>query len=271
MRALITGSSGFIGSHLIRVIKSATPYDLAINRDIRDTELLKKAMKDCDIVIHLAAHTSVVDSWKDPTEYYDNNVKGTSAVVETAIKLGVQRIIFASSSAVYASSENPYAASKAMCEHLFHVRKQEIPSIMLRFFNVYGKGQNPNYGTVVPAFIKGIKKGKITIYGDGKQTRDFIHVDDVCRLIKTITETKFGPKSPAFMQLDVGTGKSYSVEELAYILMGLIGKKAKIKYAPPRKEAKHSQANTQGIKKMFNFDAQIGLIDGLKRLLNEGL
>lgn len=270
-KVLITGSSGFIGSHLLKMMPDAVPYDLKEGKNILNKVDLEKSMKGCDSVVHLAAHTHLMSSWEDPSKCYLTNVFGTSNVLETAVKLGIKRIIFASSSAIYASTENPYAASKAMGEGLLKVREDEIRSIIFRFFNVYGIGQNPDYGTAIPAFISGIKKGEITIYGDGKQTRDFIHVDDICQMLKFAATTELPENFPKVFQTDLGTGKSYAIKELAYIIMGLMNKQAKIKYQPARKEVLHSQADISLVKKVFNFEPKITLLEGLERIIKDGI
>lgn len=273
-KILITGSSGFIGGHLVELLKidhEVVPFDIKEGRDILDTKTLRKHIKGCDFVVHLAALASIANAWENPGLYYRNNVEGTSNVLEEAIKAGVKRFIFSSSCAVYQSILNPYAASKAMCEGVLQTRMREIPSIAFRFLNVYGKNQNPAYGNVMPAFIQGIPKGKITIYGDGNQRRDFIHVSDICQLIKLSIETRYDPRFPRFIQMDLGTGQSYSIKELAYILMGLMGKKAEIKYAPSRREMRTACADTKLMKEIYKYEPKVNLINGLERLIKEGL
>ncbi len=267
MKVLLTGSSGFIGSHLVKFLKKdyeVVPYDKVEGKDILDKKLLAKHMKGCYVVVHLAAFASIIDSLKDPSYTYDNNVTGTSNVIEEAIKQKVKRIIFASSCAAYQPYLNPYAASKAMCEGVLKVRENEIQSISFRFLNVYGKGQNPAYGNVMPNFISGIPKGEITIYGDGLQRRDFIHVSDICRGIEAALKAE---KLPQCIASDLGTGKTYSILELAYILMGMTGKQAKIKYAPPRKELRTACAKTEIMDKLFKFEPKVSLIEGLRKLI----
>lgn len=267
---MITGNAGFIGSHLLKFLKNdyeIVPYDKLDGRDILDRKTLRKHMKGCEYVIHLAAFASIVDSWKDPSACYDNNVTGTSNVVEEAIKQGVKRIIFASSCAVRQPIENPYAASKAMCEGVFQVRQKEIPSVAFRFLNVYGKNQNPSYGNVMPNFIKGIPEGKITVFGDGDQRRDFIHVSDICRAIKIALEAQYDPKFPRYACMDLGTGLTVSINELAYILMGMMGKIAKIEKGPPRRELRTACADTKMMRELFKFEPNVNLVDGLRRLM----
>jgi UDP-glucose 4-epimerase len=272
MKVLITGGKGFIGSHLMEKIPDAISYDLKDGEDIRNIGQLKNTIEKNGItdIIHLAAQTSVAHAWDNPTDYYSHNITGTSCVIEAAIKYGIKRIIYASSASVYGYMENPYAASKAVQEVLFKVRENSIYSVGFRFMNVYGKGQNPAYGTVIPAFIKGIQEGKIKIFGDGTQTRDFIHVDDVCKGIKLALDREFNPRFYRNINMDLGTGKAYSVKEVAFLLMGILGKKAEIEYTPPRKEMQHSVANLATIKRIYEFEPEVSFIKGLERLV-EGL
>src|SRR4030042_5790189 len=200
---LVTGSRGFIGSYLLKEIK-AEGYDLKSGLDIRDRLQLSLHLKGVDTVVHLAAQTSIQHAWDDPAELYSHNILGTANVIEESIKAGVKKIIFASSAAVYQPHDNPYAFSKYVDEGLFRVRKDEIKSVLLRFMNVYGKGQNPFYGTVIPAFFTGIKKGKISIYGDGENTRDYIHVTDIVYAIKK--EIELEPTQKVTV-MDIGTGR----------------------------------------------------------------
>ena len=275
MRICVTGSSGFIGGHLVDLLKEShevVPFDIREDeRNILDEETLKEHIKDCDFVVHLAALASIARCWENPGLVYRNNVEGTSNVVEAAIKAGVKRVIFASSCAVYQSTMNPYAASKAMAEGVLQTRANDIPSIAFRFLNVYGKNQNPSYGNVMPLFIEGIPKGKITIYGDGDQRRDFIHVSDICQLIKMSVEANYDPKFPRFIQMDLGTGQTYSVRELAYILMGMMNKQAEIEFAPPRREMRNACANTKLMTEVFKYEPKVSLIEGLQKLIKEGL
>jgi len=273
VKVLITGGKGFIGSHLMEIIPDSVSYDLKNGEDIRNARQLQNIIEKNGItdIVHLAAQTSVANAWDNPTDYYSHNITGTSVVIETAIKCGIKRIIYASSASVYTYTENPYAASKATQEVLFKVRENSIYSVGFRFMNVYGKGQNSAYGTVIPAFTKGIQEGKIKIFGDGTQTRDFVHVDDVCKGLKLALDREFNPRFYRNINMDLGTGKAYSVKEVAFLLMGILGKKVEIEYTPPRKEAQHSVANMETIKRIYEFEPSIPFVQGLERLLEEGL
>lgn len=214
-KILITGSSGFIGSHLTKMLPSAQTYDLKDGQDILDYNQLKDALEGKDIVIHLAALISITDSLKHPGKYYSTNVAGTDNVLRAAIEKGCKTVIFASSASVY-SPDNPYAISKKIGEDLMKEYRKKIQTISLRFFNIYGQGQNPTYAGVISKFMKAAIEGKtLKINGDGKQTRDFISVSDTVEIIKKIISKRSYIESGSI--IEVGTGKSVSIKELAQI------------------------------------------------------
>lgn len=266
MKILITGSSGFVGSHLSKRLKDGheiIPYDLKEGKDILDEGTLNEHMKDVDVVVHLAALVSQPESWKKPKEYFQTNGIGTHKIVASAIKNGVRRIIYTSSAAVY-DPTTPYGASKKRGEGVCEVFKGQIKTVILRPFNIYGHGQNPTYGCAVHNFITGIKtKGEIEIFGDGRQTRDFIYIDDVVDVIKYSLDASI-PDSP----IDLGTGKGTEILELANIVGRLIGKDFDIKFSPSRKEPFVSKAGISGLRKWgVNTKNFHNLEEGLNKLL----
>lgn len=270
MNVLITGHKGFIGSHLASLFPDAKGYDIAENPadNVLDEYHLIKTLKDNDIdtVIHLAALTSVDESHRFPSKYIKNNIIGSQKAITASLKAGVKKFVYASSAACYDPSSSSYAMSKYIPEVMLDIAKDEMKVISLRFFNIYGKGQNPTYAGVIPIFINGItKNGEITIYGDGDQTRDFIAVEDICMGIKAAVDEDI----PSGEVLDLGTGKETSVNELAEILQRLLYKKAKIEYVPARKEVKNSKAETSGATILLDFEPVIGLEEGLRRLIEE--
>lgn len=268
MKYLILGSSGFIGRHLMEALDNAVGYDLKAGQDIRDFKQLYSYMKGVDVVVHLAAQTSIANAWDDPKELYSHNIQGTANVIQAAIKAKVKKVLYASSASVYQPTANPYSVSKFTDEQLFETHKDQLKSLGMRFMNVYGKGQNKAYGTAIPTFYEGIKKGKgIKIYGDGKQTRDYIHVDDIVRFIQKAINTN---NKQQHMVLDVGTGKSISVNKLVEMYQKLIHK-TKVKHIPARKEVKHSKANTYNQIEVFDFKPLISLEEGLRRVVEEGI
>jgi len=217
-RVLVTGGAGFIGSHLVEALvklgyevtvldnlSTGKIENLAgvegqirfIRGDIRDYETVLRAVEGCEYVFHQAAHVSVAESVEVPQHTISTNVYGTLNVLLASHRNNVKRVIFASSSSVYGDSEvlpqhegmllspvSPYAASKASGEHLCHAffRSYGLETLSLRYFNVFGPRQDPNspYAAVIPKFITALLKGEApTIFGTGKQSRDFVYVDNV--------------------------------------------------------------------------------------------
>ncbi|RLA92257.1 MAG: GDP-mannose 4,6-dehydratase, partial [Deltaproteobacteria bacterium] len=222
MHVVVTGGAGFIGSTLARTLTEngnnvtvvdnlSTGHlrniqDLIDNKRIKfirgsitDLGLLKKVFKNVDYVFHEAAIVGISQSIKDPITTSNVNINGTLNVLLAARDNRVRKVVFASSCAVYGNpssfpiKENtapdpltPYALSKLVGEYYCHVFNKiyDLPTVSLRYFNVYGPYQNPNgeYAAVIPKFINQMLNGRpLTIYGDGTQTRDFIYIADVVR------------------------------------------------------------------------------------------
>jgi nucleoside-diphosphate-sugar epimerase len=233
---LVTGGAGFIGTHLCRYLHEKShhiisldtnhtgevPWD-CITADIRDGLQLD----GIDIIVHLAAQISVPRSIENPDETLSVNVDGTSSIISAAESSGVQKIIFASSAAVYGDCDtipipetaplipqSPYAVSKIIGEEL--LRRSQIQTCALRFFNVYGPGQSINggYAAVIPAFKNAVATSKqCTIFGDGTQVRDFIHVSDLVRIIGLTIDSDNLPS-----ELNIASGEGTTLLQLIEIL-----------------------------------------------------
>ena len=236
---LVTGGSGFIGTHLCRHL-----HDLGhnvISLDIMHTyshpwECITADIRDglqfdgIDYIVHLAAQISVPQSIDNPDETLSINVDGTKSIISAAETAGIKKIIFASSAAVYGDCDqipiseeaslipqSPYAVSKIVGEEL--LLRSNIATCSLRFFNVYGPGQSSEggYAAVIPAFKKAISLGKeCTIFGDGTQVRDFVHVHDLVRIIGLCLETEELPR-----EMNVASGIGISLLELVGTLNAL--------------------------------------------------
>jgi nucleoside-diphosphate-sugar epimerase len=218
MRFLVTGGGGFIGSNLVEELlitghevvvidnfstgkrENLSSFEKDINLiegDIRSYHIVQEAVKGVDIVLHQAALPSVPRSIKDPITTSEVNIGGTLNLLEAAIKSDVRRFVYASSSSIYGDNPelpkretmapkplSPYAVAKLSGEKYCEVfsRIYGLQTVCLRYFNVFGKRQDPGsqYSAVIPKFIKSILNGeRPTIYGDGKQSRDFTHVKNV--------------------------------------------------------------------------------------------
>jgi UDP-glucose 4-epimerase len=263
MRVLITGDRGFIGTHLKKLFPKAVGYDLVDGFDIRNKNLLEEFLEGVDVVVHLAAKISVSESEEKPYLYMDNNISGTASLIESCLKARVKKIVYASSASCYEPSSSPYAMTKYTSELLMQHFSDRINTTSLRFFNIYGEGQNPTYAAVISAFKGGIENGMVTIYGDGKQTRDFISVSDVCLAIeKAVNKT-----IPSGEVMDIGTGYQTSVLELLKMMETIMGKKPKVFYEKERKEVRFSVADTKKAKRLLGFNSKIILEKGLKEIL----
>lgn len=227
MRVLVTGGAGFIGSSFAKKARQqgwqvtvldnlSTGHKSIVDEleklgirviigDIRNRELLSKEMLNCTAVVHLAAQVSVPLSVEKPEETNEINVLGTDNVIQSCFDNDVQRLVVASSAAVYGNADtlplkeqdagqilSPYAESKWINEQqILEARNNGLKATALRFFNVYGVGQRPDgaYAAVVPKFVDMmVNKQAPKINGDGLHTRDFVHVDDVCDAIWSLID-----------------------------------------------------------------------------------
>jgi UDP-glucose 4-epimerase len=268
MKILITGSRGFVGTHLVKRLQKKheiVSYDLKDGEDVADKIKLSKKMKGCDVAIHLAALVSVSESWEKPYDYLHNNGIGTFNLINEAINAGVKRVIYFSSAAVYGNPLTPYAASKLWGENICEVYKNTTEILTLRPFNIYGPGQNLSYGYVIHNFIEGIKKeGKITIYGNGYQTRDFISIDDVCDVVEKMLTQKI-PNEP----VDLGTGIETKIIDLAGMVGKILNKDFEVKYLKKRNEPYDSVADTNKLSLLgFEVSNFKKLEIGLKNLIS---
>ncbi len=303
----MSGGAGFIGSHLvkelaargytIRIIDNLSTGKLSnidsellnngsvnfIKGDIRDSKLVDESLRNIDAVVHLAAQISVPFSIQNPQLNNEVNIGGTKNLLKYSVRNKIQKFIFASSCAVYGDPIylpidelhpprpiSPYAESKLSAEkETLGLKTNNIKSIVLRFFNVYGAKQGLNeYSGVITKFIDRIKqKLPLTIYGDGLQTRDFVYVKDVVNAIVIALENKTISKEV----FNVGTGKAVTIDELAKTMLLLTNAKIEIIKEPPRQgDIKQSYANINKAKTL-GFEPKFTLKKGLKELLNQNL
>ncbi|MEM0143497.1 MAG: NAD-dependent epimerase/dehydratase family protein [Candidatus Parvarchaeum sp.] len=241
---LITGSSGFIGGHVaaeaLKMGYKVKELDIAepnkkndiefIKADIRNKEAISKAMEGVDYVVHLAAITSVVEFEKDPVTCFDININGFLNVLSAALEKNVKKVVYASSSAVYTGEHfsegvpidymklnNPYSQSKLINEmHAqYFMHSKGLQCVGLRFFNVFGEGENEKgqYASIATQFMKNKANGEpLIVYGDGLQARDFVYVNDVARIALMLLD-KAG--SGVY---NIGTGQAISYKRIAEII-----------------------------------------------------
>ena len=297
MNIFITGGTGFIGLHLIHYLSkqgdkitvfdnfnnssntiNLTGFNIKIIKgDILDYSLLSKSLNNIETVIHLAAQISVTDSIKDSNTTMKVNIDGTQNVLDACLENNIKNFIAISTAAVFGNldtilTENsktdpisPYGKSKLMMEKKItdFSKKHNFNSIILRFFNLYGSGQSPQYAGVITKFLASIRENKpLEIYGNGNQTRDFIHIDDVVECIRLAIKNINEKTGKIY---NVGSGKSTSILELANILLKLSGKTLSINFKPEIKgDIFHSQTSIALVKKELGFEPKISLQKGLQ-------
>ena len=281
MKILITGGSGFIGSHIvehyqdkaeeIRVLDNLrTGYRHNLNGlrhtfiegSITDRELVRKAVEGVDYIFHLAALVSVPESMAKPGECVDINVHGLLNVLEEASAARVKKLVFASSAAIYGDNpsvpkletmlpepKSPYAITKLDGEFYLGMFQQEgrLETAAIRFFNVFGPRQDPKgaYAAAVPIFIEKALRGEdITIFGDGGQTRDFIYVKDIAGALSFAVET------PGVTGVfNAGYDGQITINDLADGLIQAADSASKVIHGPERAgDVRHSRASADKLR-----------------------
>lgn len=262
MRIFITGVAGFIGSALANKLIQEEYYvrgmdDLStgdpsrllpdvefIRGDINDRPKLWTLLQDIDIVFHVAARVVVPESVLYPREYNHVNVGGTVTLMEAMRDVGVRRVVFTSSGAIYGNQKDqpvsetaipqprsPYAVSKLSAEYYIHTigGLWGIETVNLRIFNTYGPGQPtpPTHPPVIPYFLKQAHQNStLVINGDGNQTRDYVYIDDVVNGLKAVITAKDINRET----INIGSGRATSVRELSSTVTEITGKNPEIVY-----------------------------------------
>ena len=299
---LITGGCGFIGTNLVRhlstkgyklrvldnlsvdnkenlsVVGSGLPAAELIVGDIRDAGTVRRAVEGMDAVIHLAAHTSVVESLERPQESWDINVTGTLNLLEACRLNGVTRFIFASSNAVLGEQPppvdetkipkplSPYGASKLAGEALCsaYCYSFSLKTTSLRFSNCYGP-YSEHKTSVITKFINRARQHQpLIIYGDGEQTRDFVHVDDICQAICLCLGVIDSIAGEIFQ---IASGTETTINELASMIKEIAGNDISVCFEPRREgEIERNYSDITKANRMLGFKPEVRLRDGMHDL-----
>ena len=299
MKILVTGGAGFIGSHITEYLvqrgddvtvldnlNTGRKENLAkindkinfVNGDIRDYKLLEKLVSDTDSVFHEAALASVQDSFNMKDEYIDVNVNGTENIFKLAKEYGF-KVVYASSSSVYGNPKkipinedddrkpiNPYAETKLDGEVLAKkYSEMGVKVIGLRYFNIFGKRQSKEYAGVIKLFLHNIQQKKSPkINGDGLQTRDFVHIDDVVRANIFSMDSDINHKF-----FNVGSGSSISILDLANLIIGASGLSLKPIHGPELSgDVRATQADIKLIRKLLNWELKTNLAYWLTKIIS---
>jgi len=297
MKILVTGGAGFIGKHLVKYLldkgNTITIFDnfsnseeksleyyiksgvKIVNGDIRKFDEILKETEDQDVLIHLAAKISVSQSILNPSETFEVNVDGTKNVLEACKKNYVKKIIIASSAAVYGEGSSgmkliesaktnpisPYGKSKLKMEQEIE-KNNKIDCVILRFFNIFGIGQTPEYAGVITKFIEMISSNKpLEIFGDGMQTRDFVSINDV---VESIYDAIKNGKNGTY---NIASGKAITINELAEFMISLSKKDLEIHHISEKHgDIRYSEADISLAKSKIGYVPKLGLNE-IKTLL----
>jgi len=300
----VTGGAGFIGRYCVKSLiennhnvtifdnlsnsseKDIQPYLDKVNfvkGDITNYNDVSNSIKGSDVIIHLAAKINVQESFLNTELTKNVNVKGTKNLLEACQKNRITNVVIASSAAVYGDckdskarlSENaktnpvsPYGESKLEMEKIVKIlsKQHDINAIILRFFNIYGIGQSPEYAGVITKFLQKIQENNsLEIYGDGLQTRDFVSIHDVVDSIYDTISKIEGKRGSIY---NIASGKSISINDLAKLMVSISEKDLNILHSTPKKgDIKFSHADIAFAEKDLGYQPKIDLKDGIRNLM----
>jgi UDP-glucose 4-epimerase len=298
-KALVTGGAGFIGSHIVEALidqgcavtvldnlSTGSESNLVgvenkinfIEGDIRDRQVLNRVAEGCDTIFHLAAVVSVPETIERPVDSASINDMGTLFVLQAARQKGVRRVVFSSSCAVYGDDpqlpkdetinpvpSSPYAVQKLTGEHYLRLGYElyGLETVSLRYFNVYGPRQDPSspYSGVISIFMnRAVNNQAPVIFGDGKQSRDFIYVDDVVKA--NLMAATVAPAKGDI--INIGTGSAIRIMQLWDMICDVSGVAHRPRYEPARAGDIHeSFANIDYARKRLGFEIEYPFENGL--------
>ncbi len=303
---LVTGGAGFIGSnlvaellrrnwrvrvldnfstgkrsHLERVLAAAqaNTFEL-VEGDIRNRDDCLNACREVEYVFHQAALRSVPRSVDDPSATNEVNVLGTLNVLQAAVKAGVRRFVYASSSSVYGDTSvspqqedhrpgpiSPYAVSKLAGEHygVSFCKVYGLETVSLRYFNVFGPHQDPEskYSALIPAFIQHVSRGEpLEVHGDGLQSRDFTYVGDVAQANLLAAQAA----NVAGQVFNIACGRSHTVLDVGETIVRIMGRDPGRRHTEPRRaDVRHTRADISRAQRSLGYQPGTNLEDGLRR------
>lgn len=300
-RVLVTGATGFIGSHVVAgLMGRPSPIRVLVRRkddvekfaktieviqgDVLDYDVLRSAMQDVRVIFHFAGVGSPSSPQDELSRILETNITGTLNVLRAAVEAGAERLIFASSASVYGRlsstslSENMvpqplsvYAVSKLSAEHLCGVTHHAagLETVALRYFNVYGPGEDRDglSTKLIPTLLKKLLKNEpITLFGNGFQTRDFVHIDDVVNAtIRAADSSGIGHSV-----INIGSGEMRTVFDVVETISERLGKTATINYEPAREqEIEHSVADVSLASEMLGFSRSVTFSTGIESVIVE--
>jgi nucleoside-diphosphate-sugar epimerase len=303
-RSLVTGGAGFIGSHIVRRLlelghevrvidnlitgfrhnldEVADRIDFRV-ADIRDPRSCAEAVEGVDVVFHVAALPSVPRSMADPVGTHETNVNGTLNLLEAGRHAGVRRFVYSSSSSAYGDTpvlpkvesmeplpRSPYAAAKLSGElyTLAYARAGLIEGVALRYFNVFGPRQDPNgpYAAIIPLVFRAAMTGTpVTIFGDGRQTRDFTFVENA--VDANLLSAQRDATRVSGQVLNVGAGSRTSLLELIEMVQQTVGMEVNVLHAPDRPgDVRDSQAGLARAQSVLGYQPAVDVREGIRRL-----
>jgi dTDP-glucose 4,6-dehydratase len=307
-RILVTGGAGFISSNFIRHLLAKTPYEVVsldaltyagnvenlsdvlsherlsfVHGDIRDAELVRDVVAECDVIVNAAAESHVEKSIEDgASEFVTTNVEGTQILLDAIRDAPVDRFILISSSEVYGTAErapmdeahplnprSPYAATKAGADRLAYSYfvTYGLPIVIVRPFNNYGPRQHPE--KVIPRFItQALRDEQLTIHGDGHASRDWLYVDDDAEAIEAVIAAPLD--AVAGEVLNVATGVDISVADIADSVLDALGKPPSLKAFVTERPGQVDRhiGSTDKVARLTGWRARTSFEEGLTRTIS---
>ena len=300
---LVTGGAGFIGSHLVEALVAAGNRvrvldDFSTGRrenlgglldaleivggDVRDQTACLAACEGVDYVLHQAARVSVAESMEDPVTTHEVNASGTLKLLVAARQAGCRRLVYAGSASAYGEAQevplpedttpsprSPYAVAKYVGELYCGLSQDsdDLPCVVLRYFNVFGPRQDPNspYSGVIARFLHQLIRGEsLTIFGDGEQSRDFVAVQNVVEANLLACTAADAPGRT----LNIGSGGAITINDLVALLGELTGTAPRVTHASPRPgDIRHSLADITQAQRLLGYRVRVSTEEGLRRTL----